>query len=160
MEWLFGIFVLLVFIALFIAFPIFRIGIVVIILAGWWWISEANKEKEIARVREASLIQPHQLSWSNVRISDVYSSWSLVGRVENLSPNTLTSFNAKVSFYDCPSIETQLKDCKIFFETSAHSYKDVPPNQVRDFSEYISKPPSSALGYMKWTYSISDVKGK
>lgn len=159
MEWLFGVFILLIFIGLFLAFPIFRIAIVVIALGCWWWISEANKEKEIARAKEASLIQPNQLIWSNVRISGD-SSWRFVGRVENTSLHTLKGFSVKLSFYDCPTIEAQLKDCKIFFEPTTITYIDVPSKQVRDFSEYVSQPPSREQGYLRWTYSISGIKGR
>lgn len=159
MEWLLGILILLIFIGLLIASPVFRIVILVIVLGCWWWLNEASKEKEMARAKEASLIQPNQLIWSNVKISGG-SSWKFMGRVENTSLNTLTEFSAKLSFYDCPSIEAQLKDCKIFHEPATHSYINVPPKQVRDFSEYISQPPSKEQGFLRWTYSISEIKGK
>lgn len=117
----------------------------------------ANHKQEQNASKSRISVQQIELSELKL-ISDYGTSYKLIGRVKNLSPQyTLTSFDMRITARDCHA----QGQCETVGDTTAHVYESVPTGQSRALDEhvYFSGMPG-IKGRFEWNYAITDVSGK
>ncbi|HXG06856.1 MAG TPA: hypothetical protein VNI77_05975 [Nitrososphaera sp.] len=152
--------VVLIVIALAFIFP--RFGKTLLILAGVLVLLFVGIYLYYEREEEASKrrITVDQIELDGLQLKSGYSSssFTLVGRLRNKSNQyTLSSVTLKVTFQDCPPTG----ECETIGENDVWLFESIPPGQARDFykSVYLSNA-SSVRGRLRWSYVISQIKGK
>jgi hypothetical protein len=106
---------------------------------------------------------------SDIEIRDIalnltsYNNYKIMGRINNKSPDyTLTRVSLRIFMEDCAETETKDTDCKVIGDTLEDVYVYAPPQQTRDFNEYVyffgskTKP----TGKLNWHYIVLHTHGE
>jgi hypothetical protein len=106
---------------------------------------------------------------SDIEIRDMalnltsYNNYKITGRINNKSPDyTLNRVSLRIFLEDCAETETKDTDCKVINDTLEDVYVYAPPQQTRDFNEYVyffgskTKP----TGKLNWHYIILHTHGE
>ena len=106
---------------------------------------------------------------SEIEIRDValnstsYKNCKLRGRIDNKSPDyTLKRVSLRIFMVDCKDAESEYADCEVIGDTLEDVYVNAPPQQIRDFEEYVyffgskTKP----TGKPNWHYLILHTHGE
>ncbi len=161
MGFVVGIIVLAIFIWLMVAFPAFRVFVLVVfglIVGGTWWVmSNYSKNQRL----ELQLITQSEVQFKDIRISHGYGgSYQIIGVVKNLSTkHTLSSIGFAVTAYDCPTDEVN-DGCETIGEDDAYVSVNAPPGQMRSFegSLYFTNMPRPKN--LQLRYDVAWIKGK
>jgi len=158
MGWFLGIGAFLLFIWGMVKFPKFRWGMlatIAIISISIWLYTE--REKELTSQSRLK-IKRDELALSDVRLHNDYgNSFTIAGKIKNLSHNhTLKKFGIRVELFDCLKKEKAKKqNCEIIGQDAETVYVSIPPNQVRQFDEYLHFSDLPAVdGKFVWDFDV------
>ena len=160
MGWIIGIIAVIVFLWMMIAYPRFRVTVIVIIVLaglGIWWATENQKKKQRLAL---DLIKPAEIELTEFRIAGGTASWDVTGKVKNLSPSyTLLSISLEITAYDCPGEEIN-SQCDIIGEDTVTPSVGAPPGQVRSFDTYAFFSNMPEARNLLWRYELVALKGR
>lgn len=156
MGWLIAIVILLLLLysARFRKFAAVAIAVVAAI-GGYFYFQDKHEQAE-----SLTRIGPSEIILDGVRLNQSYGSYGISGRVTNKSPRyTISQLALKITFQDCTG-EPPSQSCVAIGETTEHIYKQIPPQQARDFSEslYFSGGNPAGRGKLIWNYSVSEIR--
>jgi hypothetical protein len=114
------------------------------------------------RDRGRTLIEPSQLALTDVDIRRGYAdSYVFNARIRNDAGNaSLVEIELRLSMLDCPAGRDSNGDCSVIGQRVERVPLDVPPRQVRDFSEIFNFGTIEPLGRLDWRYEITTVLGR
>lgn len=129
----------------------------VLILVAWWQANQAQQKRkqELAK----TYVKTNQVELIDPRVS--FSSYNgrpdrITGRIRNNSTYGIQSVEVRLVFEDClPS-----NKCEMVGDEKEEIYISIPPNQSRDFEEYISGPTISPKGKIAWSYQVTSVSAR
>lgn len=121
------------------------------------YLYDQQQEREQQRLR--TLIKADDLKFDGLVLGQLSASselWELKGNVTNLSGHHLDLFKLKITVQDCPEVSR----CVVVGENEEMIWADVPPNQMRGFSDYVSFRNMPQLKNWKWLYGVAEVRAK
>ena len=148
---------------LLIASPRFRrvaavaLGVVVVaVLLFIGWIHQNEAEQEHKRELAKSYIKSEQIQLVDPRVS--FSNYDgrperISGRIRNDSGYPLERLELRLIFQDC----IPKGGCETVGDDKVELSTRVPPQQSRDFEEYILGSALSPKGHVEWSYQIVSV---
>lgn len=176
LHFIFGLFLFVVVVVAFIAFPALRIvGLIVVGAIGVLiaiMISNDNKKQEenrqfqrvlaqqeaVYRAKAQTAIASDQISLSNMNIKLAYGDqWEVSGLVTNNARTELTGLSLAVILKDCLSDRTRC--LTVGNATLKSRIMAVPPGQGRTFSVSGTFPNTPKVA-LQWSYTVAGIEGK
>jgi hypothetical protein len=162
-HWIFASVVFLAVVFLLVRFPRFRrwfaiivLGVMVVGAVGGVGAYLYN-ERETDRLR--GLIKPGDLKLEGLRLtppSSLSSYWEVKGKVMNVSQHSLQAFTLKITVKDCPDPNS----CIVVGESNDSVWVEVPPNQMRAFSDLVTFQNLPQLVGMRWDFVLTEARAK
>lgn len=132
--------VLIVVIALYIyalvAAPRYRVpgaiaGVLILAGLGWYFFASPSQTE-----RAATLVSVEDLTLDGLDLERTIRGATLSGRVANAAETAhLREMTITVRLFDCELEDTALEECATIGESAAIARVDVPPGQLRGFSD-------------------------
>jgi hypothetical protein len=118
---------------------------------------------QYVELRSKKLISIHDIEIRDIALNTTsYNNYEIMGQINNKSPDyTLNRVSLRIFMEDCVETESEDTDCEFIGDT-LDVFVHAPPQQIRDFEEYVyfigskTKP----TGKLKWRYIILHTHGE